>query len=217
MTTSALLQFDSGRNNQPGQNRLNWAIAPVLVLFHVGAVAALFFFSWRGLFVAIFLYWVTAGLGLGICFHRLLTHRSYTTPKWFEYFLTICAVTALEGGPLLWVATHRKHHQFADKEGDPHSPRDGKWWAHVGWILVGNALRQDVAILKRYVPDLAEDNGSRLAHEVPSCANGYPRTRVVRYRRIPLGAVGHFFANRRGPSCDLARQLGLAYLGVAPL
>src|SRR5277367_3457671 len=126
VTSSAPLQFDSKRNNQPGQNRLNWEITPVLVLFHVGAVAALFFFSWHRLFVAIFLFWITGGLGLGICFHRLLTHRSFATPKWFEYFLTICAVAALEGGPLMWVATHRQHHQFADKDGDPHSPRDGK-------------------------------------------------------------------------------------------
>ncbi|MGA7929532.1 MAG: fatty acid desaturase [Candidatus Sulfotelmatobacter sp.] len=158
MTTTNVLHGNCARNNQPAKNRLNWRIAPVLMLFHVGAVAALFFFTWHALFVAIFLYWVTGGLGLGICYHRLLTHRSYATPKWFEYFLTICGVTAMEGGPLLWVATHRKHHQFADREGDPHSPRDGKWWAHAGWILVGDALRQDVATLKRYVPDLAEDN-----------------------------------------------------------
>jgi stearoyl-CoA desaturase (delta-9 desaturase) len=80
MTSSALLRFDGGRNNQPGQNRLNWEITPILVSFHVAAVVALFF-SWRGLFVAIFSYWITGGLGLGICFHRLLTHRSFTTPK----------------------------------------------------------------------------------------------------------------------------------------
>ena len=98
MTTTSVLQFDSVRNDQPSNHRLNWSIAPVLMLFHVGAVAALFFFSWKLLFVAIFLYWVTGGLGLGICFHRLLTHRSYATPKWFEYFLTICGVMALEGG-----------------------------------------------------------------------------------------------------------------------
>jgi len=127
------------------------------MLFHVGAVAALFFFTWSGLFTAIFLHWVMGGLGLGVCYHRLLTHRSYATPKWFEYFLTICGVTAMEGGPLVWVATHRKHHQFADKDGDPHSPRDGRWWSYAGWILMGNTFRQDVATLKRYVPDLAED------------------------------------------------------------
>jgi fatty-acid desaturase len=158
MTTTPVLQcLQPTVANQPAKNRLNWQAAPVLILFHVGAVAALFFFTWPALLVALFLYWVTGGLGLGIGYHRLLTHRSYATPKWFEYFLTICGVAALEGGPLLWVAIHRKHHQFADKDGDPHSPRDGKWWAHAGWVLFGNALRQDVATLKRYVPDLAED------------------------------------------------------------
>jgi fatty-acid desaturase len=153
----SVLRFNGSRQNQFGENRLNWKIAPVLMLFHVGAVAALFFFTWSGLFTAIFLHWVMGGLGLGVCYHRLLTHRSYATPKWFEYFLTICGVTAMEGGPLVWVATHRKHHQFADKDGDPHSPRDGKWWSYAGWILMGNTFRQDVATLKRYVPDLAED------------------------------------------------------------
>jgi sn-1 stearoyl-lipid 9-desaturase len=157
MTTTALLQENCVQDDQPSKNRVNWGIAPVLFMFHVGAVAALFFFSWTGLFLALFLYWVTGALGLGICYHRLLTHRSFATPKWFEYFLTICGVTAMEGGPLLWVSIHRKHHQYADKEGDPHSPRDGKWWSHAGWVLCGNALRQDVATLKRYVPDLAED------------------------------------------------------------
>jgi stearoyl-CoA desaturase (delta-9 desaturase) len=152
-----VLQLNGSRENQRGENRLNWKVAPVLMLFHIGAVAALFFFTWSGLFTAIFLHWVMGGLGLGVCYHRLLTHRSYVVPKWFEYFLTICGVTALEGGPLVWVATHRKHHQFADKDGDPHSPRDGKWWSYVGWILMGNTFRQDVATLKRYVPDLAED------------------------------------------------------------
>ena len=157
MTTSIAVDPNKIHNGPSVDDRLNWAIAPVLLMFHVGAVAALFFFSWQRLLVAVALYWLTAGLGLGVCFHRLLTHRSFATPKWMEYFLTICGVAALEGGPLLWVANHRQHHQFSDNAGDPHSPRDGKWWSHAGWILVGNALRQDEATLKRYVPDLGGD------------------------------------------------------------
>jgi len=66
-------------------------------------------------------------------------------------------VLSLEGGPIFWVATHRIHHQYSDKEGDPHSPRDGKWWAHVGWILVGKSMHHDTKTLSRYVPDLAKD------------------------------------------------------------
>jgi fatty-acid desaturase len=157
MTTTAVLPVNAARKVIAETKQFNWKIAPVLLLFHLGAVAALFFFSWTALFAALFLYWITTGLGLGICFHRLLTHRSYATPKWFEYLLTVCGTAALEGGPMLWVATHRRHHQFADKEGDPHSPRDGKWWAHAGWILFGDALRIDVPTLERYAPDLAED------------------------------------------------------------
>ena len=136
---------------------INWVTAIFMLLFHVGAVAALFFFSWEPFLLAIFLYWVGGSLGIGIGYHRLLTHRGYKTPKWVEYFLTTCAVLALEGGPIFWVATHRIHHQYSDKEGDPHSPRDGKWWAHVGWILVGKSIHHDTKTLSRYVPDLAKD------------------------------------------------------------
>jgi len=136
---------------------INWVTATFMVLFHVGAVAALFFFSWKVFFLAVFLNWVAGGLGVGVGYHRLLTHRGYKTPKWLEYFLTTCATLSLQGGPIFWVATHRIHHQYSDKEGDPHSPRDGKWWAHMGWVLVGKSMHHDTSTLARYVPDLAKD------------------------------------------------------------
>jgi fatty-acid desaturase len=107
--------------------------------------------------VAIFLWWVAGSLGIGMAYHRLLTHRGFKTPKWVEYFLTVCATLSMEGGPIFWVATHRIHHQFSDQEGDPHSPIDGKWWAHMGWILTGKSMHHDTTTLARYVPDLAKD------------------------------------------------------------
>ena len=112
-----------------------------MVAFHIGALAALFFFSWKAFFVALFLYWVAGSLGIGMGYHRLLTHRGFKCPKWVEYFLTVCATLSLEGGPIFWVATHRVHHQLTDKPGDPHSPRDGGFWAHMGWI----SYRQDAS------------------------------------------------------------------------
>jgi stearoyl-CoA desaturase (delta-9 desaturase) len=78
-----------------------------IALFHVGAVAALFVFNWKAVLITILLWWVAGSLGVGIGFHRLLTHRSYKTPKLVEYFLTICGTLALEGGPIYWVVTHR--------------------------------------------------------------------------------------------------------------
>ena len=89
--------------------------AVFMAAFHVGAIAALFFFTWKALIVAIVLWWIAGSLGIGMGYHRLLTHRGYVTPKFVEYFLTVCGTLALEGGPIAWVATHRVHHQNTDK------------------------------------------------------------------------------------------------------
>ncbi len=136
---------------------VNWVTTFFMGAFHVGAIAAFFFFSWKALFMAVFLWWVAGSLGIGMGYHRLLTHRGFKTPKWMEYFLTVCATLALEGGPIFWVATHRKHHQNTDKEGDPHSPREGGFWAHMGWILTGKAMHNKLDSLLPYVPDLRKD------------------------------------------------------------
>jgi fatty-acid desaturase len=103
------------------------------------------------------MYFFAINVGIGMAYHRLLTHRGYRTPKWVEYFITMCGTMALEGGPIFWVATHRVHHQNSDDEGDPHTPHDGTWWAHAGWILSGRALHSETALLGRYAPDLTRD------------------------------------------------------------
>jgi stearoyl-CoA desaturase (delta-9 desaturase) len=128
-----------------------------MLAFHIGAIAALFTFSWTALIVSVFLLYISGSLGIGMSYHRLLTHRSYKTYKWVEYFLTICATLALEGGPFFWVATHRVHHQNSDTEEDPHSPRDGGFWAHAGWIVTGRAMHNGSAALLPYIPDLRKD------------------------------------------------------------
>ena len=136
---------------------INWLTLIVMVIFHLGAVAAFFFFSWKALFIMAALWWISGSWGIGMGYHRLLTHRGYKTPLWLEHFLTFCATLALEGGPIFWVGTHRIHHQNSDREGDPHSPRDGKWWSHMGWIITGKGLHQDTTELARYTPDLKRD------------------------------------------------------------
>jgi len=134
----------------------NWPTAVVFALLHVGAVAALFFFSWPLLAAAAFLYWVATGLGISMGYHRLHTHRSYQLPLFAEYFLALCGSLSLEGGPISWVAIHRIHHQNSDRPGDPHSPRDGGWWAHVGWIIFGGATHDSTYRMSKYAPDLAK-------------------------------------------------------------
>jgi len=137
--------------------RLNWTTTLVMAIFHVGAFAALFFFTWTALLTAVVLYWITIGLGISMGYHRLHTHRSYKVPRWLEYFFAICGTLSMEGGPIFWVATHRIHHQKSDQDGDPHSPRDGAWWAHVGWILFGETKHANTRLMSKYAPDLAKD------------------------------------------------------------
>jgi fatty-acid desaturase len=144
-----------GREHQEG--RINWITTIFMGLFHVGAIAALFFFSWKNLAAFAIMYFFAINVGIGVAYHRLLTHRGYKVPKWVEYFVTMCGTLALEGGPIFWVATHRVHHQNSDHEGDPHTPHDGTWWAHAGWILSGRALHSETALLGRYAPDLTRD------------------------------------------------------------
>lgn len=136
---------------------VNWGMTTIMVALHLAALAAVFFFTWKALVVSIVMWWVAGSLGIGMGYHRLLTHRGYKTHKWIEYFLTTCGALALEGGPISWVATHRIHHQNTDKDGDPHSPRDGGFWSHMGWILTGRAMHRDRNELLPYAPDLRKD------------------------------------------------------------
>jgi len=144
-----------GREHQQG--RINWITTIVMGLFHVLAIVALFFWSWQNVIAFFVMYFLAINLGIGVAYHRLLTHRGFRTPKWLEYFVTACGTMALEGGPIFWVATHRVHHQNSDQEGDPHTPVDGTFWSHAGWILSGRAMHSETALLGRYAPDLTRD------------------------------------------------------------
>ncbi len=135
----------------------NWITIVAFSAFHIGAIAALFNFTWTNFFVALSIYWFTISWGIGMGYHRLLTHRGYKAPVWFERLVAVLGALCLEGGPIFWVATHRVHHQKSDQDGDPHSPRDGAWWAHLIWMCVGDAKHSDTEGLSKYAPDLARD------------------------------------------------------------
>ncbi|WP_396625233.1 acyl-CoA desaturase [Luteitalea sp.] len=145
-----------GRKAAQGHG-FNWITVIAMTVFHIGAVAAFFYIDLGAMLAAAAMWFVAGSLGIGMAYHRLLTHRGYKTYKWVEYFLTVCGTLALEGGPIFWVATHRIHHQHSDHEGDPHTPREGTFWAHMGWIFMGKAMHHNTEVLRRYVPDLSKD------------------------------------------------------------
>jgi stearoyl-CoA desaturase (Delta-9 desaturase) len=79
--------------------------------------------------------YLISGLGITIGFHRLLTHRSFETYPLIRALLLIAGSMAIEGSAIGWAATHIKHHAHSDTADDPHSPLDGLWHAHIGWML----------------------------------------------------------------------------------
>ncbi|MCA1590173.1 MAG: fatty acid desaturase [Acidobacteria bacterium] len=135
----------------------NWSTITAVVIFHILAIAAFFTFSWQNLAAAVILWWIAGSWGIGLGYHRLLTHRGFKAPKWLEYFMSLCGSLAMQSGPLTWVTTHRIHHAFTETEKDPHSPRAGTYWAHIGWIFRGTAQNQSWATMQRYCPDITRD------------------------------------------------------------
>jgi stearoyl-CoA desaturase (delta-9 desaturase) len=118
---------------------------------------------WRDLAIFGVVYVVT-GLGVTVGFHRLLTHRSFKTSPALRGVLAALGSAAIEGPVISWVADHRKHHTFADEQGDPHSPHvgHGGGWrgtlrglfhAHMGWLF----LHTERGAKRRFAPDLIED------------------------------------------------------------
>ena len=150
------METNKGSKSAPDESKkpVRWGNAVFLIIAHAATIVALFSWSWTALITAVILYWVAGSLGIGMGWHRLLTHRGYKVPRPVEYFLVLCGCLAVQGGPIQWVTTHRIHHAHTDRDGDPHTPREGKWWSHIGWVIFGKANDHDPATLERYAPDL---------------------------------------------------------------
>jgi stearoyl-CoA desaturase (delta-9 desaturase) len=138
-------------------------VIPFLALGAIGWQAWADLLGWSDIAVFAILY-VLTGLGITVGFHRHLTHRAFATSRAVRGVLTALGSAAIEGPVISWVADHRKHHAFADREGDPHSPHVGhrSGWrgafsgllhAHVGWLFIHTQR----GARDRYAPDLVRD------------------------------------------------------------
>ncbi len=117
--------------------------------------------GWHDVVIALVFYAV-AGHGITVGFHRYFTHGSFRARRWLRVTLALAGSLAIEGPVIRWVADHRKHHAFSDRQGDPHSPwrygetvpalAKGLWWAHAGWLFDRELTPRD-----KYAPDLMAD------------------------------------------------------------
>ena len=148
------------------RDRLITALVTALPILALGFVAWQLWdeaLRWSDVIVFVVLY-LGFGLGVTVGFHRLLTHRSFETTRWMRFLFGVLGSAAIEGPAIAWVADHRKHHAFSDREGDPHSPHVGHGvglrgalcglaHAHVGWLFIHTQR----GAKRRYAPDLLAD------------------------------------------------------------
>lgn len=109
---------------------------------HGLALFAPFTFNWDAFWVAFELYVATGLLGITLSYHRNLSHRSVKLAKPLEYLFAYVGVQTLQGNPIDWVSTHRHHHRLCETERDPHTPTEGFWQSHFGWLFDSKTLNE---------------------------------------------------------------------------
>lgn len=185
--------------------------------------------GWSDLALMVGLY-IPISLGITIGFHRYLTHRGFKTNVVIKTLLLILGSMAVEGSAIDFAANHRKHHALSDREGDPHSPEDGFFHAHVGWLLNGQTADHYV-----YARDLREDKlvmvisrlfplGVVLTFAVPFAIGGWHgliwgglvRVFLTHHVTWSVNSVCHTFGKRPYATRDRSRNqwlVGLLALG----
>ena len=165
----ALADAVSTPERPPAVDTIDRVANLVVMILPLGLLGLAAWLTWGGALrwsdlVALAVTYLLTGLGITVGFHRLLTHRSFKTSPALRGVFAALGSAAVEGPVIEWVANHRKHHQFSDQPGDPHSPHvdhasgwrgalGGLFHAHVGWILGGDALANE----QRYAKDLLAD------------------------------------------------------------
>jgi fatty-acid desaturase len=136
--------------------QFNWTHSFLVVSLHVCGLLGFWFWP-RRIDLALFLgLYLSTTLAVGIGYHRLLTHRGFTSPRWMRRLLAWTGAAALQGGPARWAAIHRRHHRKTDQPGDPHSPIMGFFFAHMGWVMRGDD--HDGRDFRKLVPDVCGED-----------------------------------------------------------
>jgi len=129
------------------------------ILAVIGIVYAIYIAEYSSLFVSVVTYWIIGVLGINIGYHRLLSHRSFKTHRFWEQLFSLIGVITVVGSPLAWVAVHRQHHRSAERPGDPHSPYIlGNFRA---WFGIWNMPRLDLKLVR----DMRENVFQRELHK----------------------------------------------------
>lgn len=221
--------LDGGVQEEVGhwQDRGRIARFVLLHLAGLSAVAVSFepsLLAWLAVSYLVRMFGVTAG------YHRYFSHRSFTLGRGAQFALALLAQTSGQKGVLWWAAHHRAHHRHADSADDVHSPREGFWWSHVGWLL---SERYDVYDPRKvadfgtypelrwldrhhWVPSVAFGAGVYLFGGLPAFIWGYLIATVLLYHAtFAINSIAHLWGTRRFETSDDSRNN--AWLAVLTL
>ena len=201
------------------------------VLLHASFLAVIFVpWTLENLAVLAVSYSLRA-IGVTAGYHRYFSHRSFKTGRVFQFVLAFLGTAAVQKGVLWWAANHRLHHRHADADGDPHSPRRGFWWSHMGWFLSSEYAETDLDMvrdLSRYpelrwlerhflVPPLLFAAVLFALGGFPYLVWGFAVCTVVGWHATyAVNSLGHWRGSRRFDTADDSRNsfwLGLITWG----
>lgn len=139
--------------------QIDWRYLNSIAIVHFLALFAIFpwFFSWTGVAVCFLSHYFVGTWGIGVGYHRLLTHGGFCCSKWLERLFATLGVLSLQDTPGRWVAIHRMHHQHSEDKEDPHSPRVNFLWSHMGWLILVNREHNNIKQYERYARDILRD------------------------------------------------------------
>lgn len=188
---------------------------------HVACIGVLWYPPTAGLVAlaasgyALRMWAVTAG------YHRYLAHRAYRTGRALQFVLAVLGASALQRGPLWWASWHRRHHKYSDQPGDPHTPRRGFWYAHVGWIFDGTHEFGDYSNVRdlarfpelrwldrhHYTPVIAYAVACLAIAGLPGVIWGFAVSSVVLVHAVfTVNSVTHRWGSRRFETSDDSRN-----------
>ena len=208
-----------------GARLVNLGSTGVVAGVHVLALLVPFVaFSWSMVALSAASY-VLQTLGVMMGYHRCFSHRAFKTSRWLQFILAWLGCAAMQNGPLWWASSHRRHHRFSDRHGDPHSPTlRGFWHAHLGWVLSGENDRPDFANVRdlavfpelrfldrfKWLPTLVTGAACGLAFGPSGLAWGCGLATVCAFHApLFVNSVGHLWGNRRFDTNDTSRNNAL--------
>lgn len=189
------------------------------------------YFFWSDA-VLLVVFYALSVLGITVGYHRMLTHQGFKAPEWLRGLILICGCLPFQGAPDSWAALHIKHHAHSDHEDDPHSPLDGFWHSHMGWLFSSDHYGD---VRREYGPHLLEDRTVQFVSRlsllwgalgllIPFLIGGFTgfiwgglvRVFLVNHVTYSVNSICHVFGRRPFETTDESRNhwlIGLLAFG----